>query len=129
LRIASKQKGKKENRIPISTKVYEIPARGRGRGLKKVFRWNSTDHVTHLVKAAIRKAGLPESIHLHDMRRTFGSHLAMSGFNEKTIQDLMRHSSMASTIIYTKLSPEHLRKASESIDYGSLGAEKDPATK
>ena len=32
LRITSKQKGKKENRIPISTKVYEILARCRSRG-------------------------------------------------------------------------------------------------
>jgi hypothetical protein len=32
-------------------------------------------------------------------------------------------------MIYTKLSPEHLRKASESIDYGPLGTEKDPTIK
>ena len=98
-------------------------------GGKKIFRWSDIPHMSHLVKAAIRKAGLPDDIRQHDLRHTFGSHLTMSGYNEKTIQDLMRHSSMSSTMIYTKLSPEHLRKASESIDYGPLGTEKDPTTK
>jgi integrase len=124
LRITSKQKGKTENRIPISTKAKEIFDRCRARSSKKIFRWHNVATMSHLVKKAIRKAGLPDSFRLHDMRHTFGSHLAMGGFNEKTIQDLMRHASMSSTMIYTKLSPEHLRKASESIDYGPLGAKK-----
>jgi integrase len=129
LRVTSKQKGKKENRIPISAKFYEVLGRCRARHGKRVFRWHNVTTMSHLVKKAIRKAGLPESMHLHDMRHTFGSHLAMSGYNEKTIQDLMRHASMASTIVYTKLSPEHLRKASESIDYGPLGTEEKDTTK
>ncbi|MCP3925492.1 MAG: tyrosine-type recombinase/integrase [Desulfobacterales bacterium] len=56
----------------------------------------------------------------HDLRHTFASMLAMSGENLKVIQDLMRHKSITSTLVYAKLSPEHLRSASEKVNFGPL---------
>jgi site-specific recombinase XerD len=46
--------------------------------------------------------------------------MAMKGKNPLTIKELMRHKSIASTMIYTKLSPEHLREESEDLDYGPM---------
>ena len=42
--------------------------------------------------------------------------MAMQGKNPLTIKELMRHKSITSTMIYAKLSPEHLKEESE--DFG-----------
>jgi site-specific recombinase XerD len=44
----------------------------------------------------------------------------MKGHGEKTIQELMRHASIESTLVYTKVAPEHLREVSETVDYGPM---------
>ena len=121
LRISSRQKNKQDSRIPINAHARAILER-RGLSKKKigkVFRFGCLTWVSQKCKAACIKAGLPGA-RFHDLRHTFASHLAMSGENLKTIQDLMRHESIASTMIYAKVSPEHLRKASESVNYGPM---------
>jgi integrase len=80
-----------------------------------VFRKLSTTRVSKLFKKAVRKAKLPDDIRFHDLRHTFGSMLAMAGRQGRDIQDLMRHASFSSTLVYAKLSPDHLIDASESI--------------
>ena len=44
----------------------------------------------------------------------------MSGEREASIQKLLRHKSMASTMVYTNVSPEYLRQASEKVNYGPM---------
>jgi site-specific recombinase XerD len=46
--------------------------------------------------------------------------MAMQGKNPITIKELMRHKSITSTMIYAKLSPEHLKEESEDLDYGPM---------
>jgi integrase len=115
MRIDSRQKSKRENRIPINSGARAVLDRCRARGMDRVFREISTTRVSKLFKKAVRKAKLPDDIRFHDLRHTFGSMLAMAGRQGKDIQDLMRHASFASTLVYAKLSPDHLREASESV--------------
>ena len=119
LRISSKQKNKKESWIPINTKARAILDRCRLRGHGQPFRFRTRQTLSKKFKAAARATGL-DHFRFHDLRHTFGSHLAMKGESEATIQQLMRHKSMASTMIYTKVSPEHLRRASEKVNYGPM---------
>ncbi|MBW2181861.1 MAG: tyrosine-type recombinase/integrase, partial [Deltaproteobacteria bacterium] len=56
----------------------------------------------------------------------YASHMAMSGEDLKAIQELMRHKSISSTMVYAHLSPEHLTKVSNRVNYGPLPA---PAVK
>ncbi|MBI9077849.1 MAG: site-specific integrase [Desulfatibacillum sp.] len=120
IRISSEQKNKDEDRIPINRVMREILERCKGRGGNKVFRFRTQTWVSQLFKIYIIKSGLPYSTRFHDLRHTFASHHAMNGTDMKTIQELMRHRSMASTQIYAKLSPERLKEASESLSYGPL---------
>ena len=122
IRVDSRQKGKKEHRIPITKKVRAILDRCKARapGRSTVFRHMTTDYVTHKYKKYVRRVKLPDDIRFHDLRHTYGSFLAMKGHGEKTIQELMRHASIQSTLIYTKVSPEHLRKVAETLDYGPM---------
>lgn len=49
----------------------------------------------------------------HVLRHTFATHLANNGANLKAIQDLLGHSSLAATQIYTHYSAEQLKKIYE----------------
>ena len=129
LRISSKQKNKKESRVPITAAAREILDRCIGRKGEKCFRWMTAGGISHKFKEYMRAAGLPEGTRLHDLRHTYGSHLAMSGRTQKEIQQLMRHKSSASTEKYTQLAPEHLREAAESLSYGPMPAPSKPSKK
>ena len=57
----------------------------------------------------VRWAGLSREqgrIGWHDLRHTYGSHLAMRGVPLKVIQELMGHATVAMTTRYAHLSPE-----------------------
>jgi integrase len=119
LRVSPKQKNKRESWIPINSNARAILERCRRRDNIKPFRFRTRQTLSKKFKAAARESGLG-SYRFHDLRHTYGSHLAMMGENEAVIQQLMRHKSMASTFIYTRLSPRHLKDASEKVNYGPM---------
>ncbi len=59
----------------------------------------------------------------HDLRHTFASHLAMKGWNLRTIQSLLGHKDPRMTQRYSHLSQEHLAEAVKSLD--QIGKKKD----
>ncbi len=119
LRISSKQKNRKESWIPINDSARTALDRCRSRDGDGIFRYRTRQTISKLFKKATRAAGLPTP-RFHDLRHTFGSHLAMEGENEVTIKELMRHKSIASTMVYTRVSPEHLARSSAKINYGPM---------
>ncbi|WP_141324385.1 site-specific integrase [Myxococcus sp. AB025B] len=52
----------------------------------------------------------------HDLRHTYGSHLAMHGVPLKVIQELMGHATVEMTMRYAHLSPDSRRKAVTVLD-------------
>jgi integron integrase len=51
-------------------------------------------------KEAVRKAQLPKMASCHCMRHSFATHLLQSGTDIRTVQDLMGHTSVETTMIY-----------------------------
>ena len=128
LRIVSLQKNRKESRVPINATARETIARcmARARADKraKLFKWKDRTFMGQKFKVAVRAAGF-EHYRFHDLRHTFASYLAMGGASLQIIQQLMRHQSVASTLIYSHLSPDHLSAASEKLCF-TLGAKPEP---
>ena len=67
------------------------------------------------LKNACKRAGLP-SFGWHVLRHTYCSHLAMSGADAKTIQELAGHASLGVTMRYMHLSPGHVRQAVDRLE-------------
>lgn len=73
---------------------------------------------------AVKRARI-EDFHFHDLRHTFASRLIMAGVDIRTTQELMGHKTIAMTLRYSHLSPDHKRKAIQALE--DRVPEKSPA--
>ncbi|KAF3984418.1 MAG: tyrosine recombinase XerC [Methylococcales symbiont of Hymedesmia sp. n. MRB-2018] len=55
-----------------------------------------------------KKLGLPEHVHPHMLRHSFASHLLESSQDIRAVQELLGHSNISTTQIYTHLDFQHL---------------------
>ncbi len=69
-----------------------------------------------ILKKAAEKAGIKKNISLHTLRHSFATHLLESGTDLRYIQDLLGHSSPKTTMIYTHVTNDSLKKIKNPFD-------------
>ncbi len=74
------------------------------------------DYISRYFKRAIRAAGLDEDLHLYSLRHSFASNLALRGVPIVTVKDLLGHSSIVTTQVYSHSDLESLQKAVSKFD-------------
>lgn len=78
----------------------------RGERLTRQWVWN-------ILKTCSKKAGVDERITPHTLRHSFATHLLQNGASLRHVQELLGHSSISTTQVYTHLSNHHLRQEYE----------------
>ncbi|UCD27702.1 MAG: tyrosine-type recombinase/integrase [Planctomycetota bacterium] len=116
----------KDREIPINQKLYDLFLDLReknDRGLQSNYVFPHSDG--SMLKTKLRrkliqiaqKAGIKDLTTLHALRHTFASQLIMRGVDLPTVQKLMGHSDIQTTMIYAHLAPDHLEAAVDKLNY------------
>ncbi len=68
----------------------------------------SAAQVWHSVRQRSQQAGLAQPVHPHMLRHSFASHVLQSSGDLRAVQELLGHSSIRTTQVYTRLDFQHL---------------------
>ena len=83
---------------------YAFPLRSRSvDSLSGVTRRHHVDQslINKAIKAAVKQLGINKRVSGHTFRYSFATHLLQRGTDIRTIQDLLGHSDLETTMIYT----------------------------
>lgn len=108
-------KGGKERTVPLLPQA--IKAMGPSRDIGPVFiQFNDLSKYSKAFKAIARECGI-EDIHLHNLRHTAATQMVESGVEIRYVQEMLGHSSVTTTEIYTKVVQKTLREKMKKLRY------------
>jgi len=78
--------------------------------LNRAGRRITTRSVARIVTKYVRQTALKTGVSPHTLRHTFATHLLNAGADLRSIQELLGHRSLSSTVIYTHVSTEKMQE-------------------
>jgi len=109
--------------IPLCNPAYEALQMALERSEKRLVknslvfpgRKGVLNDIRESLNGACARAGVPR-IHVHGLRHTFGSQMAMAGADPFAIMKAMGHADMKTTLIYVSLGKSHIREQVEKLN-------------
>jgi len=114
-------KGKKDRIVMLSQKVKDALQTLSQNKSGYVFITNRGSKYTQrtiqkIIENATKNAGIKKKITPHTLRHSFATHLLEQGTDIRYIRDLLGHSDISTTLIYTKVSNKDLSKIKSPLD-------------
>ena len=125
-------KGRKDRLVPLPTTTLHIlrkhykthrnaqfifPAPGRGGHNENISTRPLPDSsIQTVLKEALRETGIIKNISVHNLRHSYATHLLEAGIDIRIIQKYLGHKSIASTMIYTHLTPIISENVHQKVD-------------
>ncbi|MFH1846017.1 MAG: tyrosine-type recombinase/integrase, partial [Candidatus Omnitrophota bacterium] len=98
----------KKHKKTINSSKYVFP----GEDGNKLFK----NRLLRRIKTLAKRLKLGD-INVHTLRHTFASHLVMKGVDLTTIKQLMGHSDIETTMIYSHLTEDHVNNAVDKLNF------------
>jgi integrase/recombinase XerD len=134
--IRVRGKGDKERLVPIgdsasryiqlyrqTTRQQITPQKGKEDFLFLNKRGGSISRVMvfYIIRDLARSAGIQKTVSPHTFRHSFATHLIEGGADLRAVQEMLGHSSITTTEIYTHLDRDFLRKTLLEFHPGFMG--------
>lgn len=130
--LTIKGKGQKERIVPLRASVLPLLSNyiqmTKKEGQKYLFSsYGKNQHIDrrtieNVIKQSAISCGInPDKVSPHVMRHSFATHLLQKGLDIREIQELLGHSSIDTTAIYTKVNTKNAKEVLEK--YHPLGKE------
>ncbi|MGM0212612.1 tyrosine recombinase XerC [Enterococcus sp. AZ109] len=124
-------KGNKDRYVPLGSYAADALQEFRLDGRKLIMERFGKEHdyvfinhrgvqitptgIEYVLNQLIKKSSLNSTIHPHMLRHTFATHLLNNGADLRTVQELLGHSNLSTTQIYTHVTKESLQKSYRSF--------------
>ncbi|NQT73225.1 MAG: tyrosine recombinase XerC [Chloroflexi bacterium] len=116
-------KGSKERMVLMGQPAALVLEKYLKYGRKQLLGQNTTDalflnrygkriaerRIQYIIKKYAEKAGIKTRVHPHMLRHTFATHMLDGGADLRVVQELLGHSNLASTQIYTHVTRSQMR--------------------
>jgi len=118
-----KSKGKKDRYVNLPESVLE-----QLRAYYKMYRPKkylfegqdggqySKRSLQNVFKSALHKAGVNKNVGIHSLRHSYATHLLEQGTDIRFIQELLGHKDLKTTLIYTDVTNNNIRKIRSPLD-------------
>ncbi|MDD3818718.1 MAG: site-specific tyrosine recombinase XerD [Actinomycetota bacterium] len=117
-------KGNKERIVPVGERSMQLLKKYLRHSRSEIKRGNKTDFVFinrsgkkltrqgfwKILKKYARKINLDKNLYPHIFRHSFATHMIQRGADLRTVQELLGHSSISTTEIYTTLDKKHIKE-------------------
>jgi integrase len=84
--------------------------------------------IQRAVQSAVHKAGLTQPASCHSLRHCFATHLLEDGYDVRTVQKLLGHSDLKTTMIYTHVMAKGANGVRSPLDRRGPPDRSDPAS-
>ncbi len=114
-------KSKRNRNIPISDSLLTVLIKRKSSQINQyVFSYEGKpcrpDLVTKRFKKYVRRTSLDEGLHFHSLRHSTASLLVQANVPIYTVKEILGHSQIATTLIYSHLNKAHLQESINSIN-------------